>query len=120
MYGQSGDQRIAATFATGTTASTAAIDVRGANRIAIEIGTFASAMSIASSILYIQGSSDTSGPFRRVMTTLGAGSASDWATVSFAGNRTVICDAAPGFSYVKVELANVTTAPLNCWVHKLY
>jgi hypothetical protein len=118
MYGQSGDQRIPATMTTGTT-STSAIDIRDANRVAIELATFAGACGAASTMVYVQGCATSDGTFRRVQTD--STTVHDWATLPFTGNRTVMCDAVRGFPFIKVELGDTsTTAALGCWVHKIY
>lgn len=119
-------QRIPATFATATTLSTAAIDVRGWNHVAIEVATFSGSLGVTSTCVYVHGAvvSNTTGitgaTYRRIVDegNYSAGAKlADWEVPTFEGNRTIICRPAARFDAIKIELKDATTAAFGCWIN---
>lgn len=113
-------QRLAATFATSTTCSTAAINIADAQQVAVELATFTSGLSVTSTIVYIQVAQSSTDTFRRLSRVVVSGSTSlieDYTVPTFEGNRTVCIPDVKAFNYCKIELANETTHTFGCWVH---
>lgn len=130
MFGRHSSFRVPVTFATGTTLTTLATDVRGFNHVAIEVATFASGLGASTANVYVQGcvvykpgnaaiSSAASATYRRLMDegNYSAGAAiADWEVPSSTGNRVIVCRPAARADFIKVELSNATTHTFGCWV----
>ena len=112
MFGQERHAVIAATIATDATFSSA-IFIGGANKIAIEIPTFAGGISTDSANVYAVVCSTVDGTFRRLKD-MGVYSANsgigDWEVPRTIGNYTVVCNPAVGFKYLKLEIAQGSTS----------
>ena len=125
MYAQaSNDFSVSAIVATDVT-FTSAIKIEGANRIGIEVPTFAVGLSTDSANVYALVSNESDGTFRRLKD-MGVYSASsgidDWEVPRGIGNYTVLCRPAVGFAWLKLEVGQgatsvTATAGLSCKVH---
>lgn len=112
MFGFNRHQSLVATISTDNTFSTA-INIDGANKIAIEIPTFDVGLSTDSANVYAVVAKTANGTFRRVKD-MGAYSASsgiqDWEVPSSIGNFTVVCRPVVGFNYMKIEVGQGATS----------
>ena len=119
MLGHFGHKVIAATVATDGSLSTA-IYVAGANRISIELPTFAAGVITATANVFVLVSNTSTGTFRRLCD-MGLYSSSSglqpWEFPSTTGNVNVLCRPAVGYNYMKVQLSNTATANVTVNVH---
>lgn len=112
MYGQYGHARKNLTFASNAKESSV-YDISGANKIAVEIAAFDGALATTTANIFVKGCNTSDGTFRRIKQ-MGIYSAAsgihDWEVPSTTGDFIAVCDAALGFSFIKLELSNTATA----------
>jgi hypothetical protein len=121
MYGYFGHGTVDASLASAASKSTF-IDIRGVNRIAIEMPAFSTLLATTTANVYVEGGQATTSTFRRVKAS-GVYSATsgidDWEVPSTTGNFIAVCDPIVGFNYMKVALSTAATDAISCTIHKM-
>lgn len=99
------------------------VDISGAQRVFLEVQTFANGIITATANIYCQVAFASTDTFRRV-NQLGIYSAasgvSPWETPSGTGNFIAWCEPAAGFNFMKIESTKTATAALTCYVHTIH
>lgn len=119
MNGLYGDKRIECAIAIDAKISSA-VPIKGANKIAIELPTFAIGLITATANVYALVCDTAAGTFRRVVANgvySGGSGYLDFELPSSAGNRIVDVPWATGFGYLKIETSNTATAAYTAYVH---
>jgi hypothetical protein len=124
MYGQGRHLAVAATISTDNTFSTF-VNITGANKIALEIPTFAVGASTDSCNVYAMVCQTETGTYR-VVKDMGVYSSvsgiQDWEVPRSIGNYVVNCPVAVGFNYLKIGIGQAgqnktATANILCKIH---
>lgn len=119
MFGQYGHKRMAVTFTTDTTL-TSAFKIKGFNHIAIELTTFAVGISTTTANIYAHVCDTATGTFRRAVVDgvySGGSGLLDFELPSSTGSRIVDIPWAAGYNFMKLESSKTATATYGAYVH---
>ena len=122
MHGQWKDFVMPATISTDNTESNA-VDIQGANAVAIDLPTFAAGITTATANVYVKVSNSATGTFRRLVDMgeySGGAGLQEWEVPSGTGDIKVLCRGVQGFGFMKVETSNTATANFAVQVHKMF